>query len=878
MLTDLLYRLRSLFRRKHVESEMDEELRFHSERQIEKLMAGGATREDAVRQARLLVGGTEQLKEECRDARGVHMLENFIRDLRYSLRTLRKSPGFTIVAILTLALGIGANTAIFSVIDSVLLSPLPYPDPERLVTIKQNDSLRNIDDIRAQSKTLSQGGGVTIERMDYTGGPEPLQIRAAYVNAGLLETLGVQPILGRLLSPDEDVKGGPHNMVITHRFWREFLGADPNVLGRSLTLNGSRYTVIGVMPANFALPEDENDVFVSLWVAYPEAAPFRGVHFMRTYWRLNPGVTIEQAQADLTGIASNLARQFPDTEGNHPRTLLPLHQFLVGDIRPALLVLFGAVGLVFLIASSNFAGLLTARAIARRQEFVLRASLGAGRSRLLTQSVTESVVLSLLGGAFGLALAKWGTTLLVSLEPAALDRFRGIQMDARLFAFIFAISLLTGIIFGLIPAWGTTGGSAAESLKESGRGNTTGKFSQAFRNVLVASELALALILLVAAGLMIKGFARLQSVNPGFNPSGVMTMHLQLPISRYNKIPQQTTFRRELLARLNQLPGVQAAMITDLPFGENYLDHRFAIDGRPPVPIGDEPVVQTLSVMGDYFGVMQIPIVSGRGFTEMDRENQPLVAVVSEELVRRFFQNENPLGARIDFARTNEPHQWMTIVGVARNVKHGTLNEPPEATMYAPFSQADEDWRRWMSLVVREPGLARGSGDASALVAQVKQQVWAIDNQIPVSEIRSMDDWMAVSLARQRFNMLLLGLFAGLAMLLAAVGIYGTMAYRVSQRTNEIGIHIALGAQRADVLKLVLGDGARLALTGIAIGIVGAFAVTRVMASLLFEVTPTDPATFFLTTLLLGTVGLVACYIPARRAMRVDPMVALRYE
>jgi putative ABC transport system permease protein len=875
MLNDLLHRLRSLIRRETVEAAMDEELRFHYERQIEKLIATGLTRSEATRKARLLVGGSEQLKEECRDARGVQFFENFARDLRYSLRMLRKSPGFTIVAVLTLALGIGANTAIFSVIDSVLLSALPYSDPDRLVTIKQNDSLRNIDDIRQQTKTLARGGGITLERMDYTGGPEPLQIRAAYVNAGLLETLGVSPMLGRLLSPEEDVKGGPHNMVITHRFWQEFLGGDPNVLGRSLTLNGNRYSVIGVMPAHFTLPEDETDIFVSLWVAYPEAAPFRGVHFMHTYWRLNQDVTLEQAQADLSAIADRLAKQFPDTEGKRQKTLVPLHQWLVGDIRPALLVLFGAVGLVFLIACANFAGLLTARAIARRQEFVLRASLGAGRSRLLVQATTESVVLSLLGGAVGLALASWGTSLLVSLEPAELDRFRGIQMDARLFLFIFGISLLTGIVFGLIPALGATNGNTSDALKESGRGNTVGKFSHAFRNGLVAAEFALALVLLVAAGLMIKGFARLQSVNPGFDPTNLMTMHLQLPITRYDKIPQQTGFRRELLARLNGLPSVQAAMVTDLPFGGNYLDHRFVIDGHPAIPVGNEPTVQTLSVMGDYFGVMQIPILAGRGLTEMDRENQPLVAVISEELVRRFFPNENPLGARIDFARSNEPHQWMTIVGIARDVKHGTLNEPPEATMYAPFAQSDESWRRWMSLVVRQRGL---TSESSGLIAEIKQQVWAIDSQIPVSEIRSMGDWMSVSLARQRFNMMLLGLFAGLAMLLAAVGIYGTMAYRVSQRTNEIGIHMALGAQRADVLKLVLGDGAKLAFAGIAVGIVGAAAITRVMASLLFEVKPTDPATFLLTPLLLAVVALVACYIPARRAMRVDPMVALRHE
>ena len=435
--------------------------------------------------------------------------------------------------------------------------------------------------------------------------------------------------------------------------------------------------------------------------------------------------------------------------------------------------------------------------------------------------------------------------------------------------------MLTGIVFGLIPALGVTSGNAADALKESGRGNTAGRFSHAFRNTLVATEFALALILLVAAGLMIKGFGRLQSVSPGFNPSDLMTMHLQLPIVRYDKIPQQTAFRRELLTRLNELPGVQVAMVTDLPFTGSFLDHRFVIDGHPPVPVGNEPVVQTLSVMGDYFGVMRIPILAGRGLTEMDRENQPLVAVVSEEFVRRFFPNENPLGARIDFARTNEPHQWMTIVGVGRDVKHGSLNEPPEATIYAPFAQSDESWRRWMSLVVRQRGLTT---ESSGIITEIKKQVWAVDSQIPVSEIRSMDDWMSVSLARQRFNMMLLGLFAGLAMLLAAVGIYGTLAYRVSQRTNEIGIHMALGAQRSDVLRLVLGDGAKLAFGGIAVGMVGAAAITRVMASLLFEVKPTDPATFLLTPLLLAAVALVACYIPARRAMRVDPMVALRHE
>jgi putative ABC transport system permease protein len=872
MLNDLLFRVRALFRRRAVEMELDEELGFHYGQQVEKLVKAGVSRGQAMRQARLLFGGVAQVKEECREARGVEWIETLLRDVRYSLRVLRKAPGFTFVAVLTLALGIGANTAIFSVIDSVLLSPPPYAEPGRLVAMKQNDSLQNIDDIERQAKTFERGGGATVERMDYTGGPEPVQVRAAYVTAGLLETLGVAPVLGRTIAREESVKGGPHNMVVTHHFWQEFLDGDPQVLGKSMVLNGASYTVIGVMPRGFDLPEDHADIFVSLWVGYPEAAPWRGVHFMRTYWRLQPGVTVAQAQADLTGIATRLATEFPETEGRREKKIVPLHEWLVGDVRPALLVLFGAVGLVLLIACANFAGLLTARSIARRQEFVIRASLGAGRGRLIRQTLTESAVLALLGGGAGLLLAKWGTSFLVSLKPEELERFSGIELDGRLFLFVFGVSLITGAIFGLIPALSAAPANTVESLKESGRSVTSGRFSTGLRNGLVIAEFALALILLVGAGLLMKGFARLQAVNPGFTAANLMTMHLQLPAGRYAEIRAQTEFRRQLLERLNVLPGVEAAMITDLPLAGNFLNHRLVIDGRPPVRVGDEPAVQTLSVMGDYFRVMQIPVVAGRGLTEQDRDGQPLVAVVSEEMVRKFFPNENPLGARIDWARKNEAHRWMTIVGVVRDVKHTGLSEPGEAAVYAPFAQMDEAWRRWMSLAVRTQVPITG------FVEEVKQQVWAVDRQIPVTDVKSMEDLLRVSVAKHRFNMLLLGAFAGLALLLAAVGIYGTMAYRVGQRRHEIGILMALGAQRGDVWKLVMGDGARLALVGIGIGVLGAMGMTWVMRSLLFEVSATDPGTFLGMTVLLAVVGLAACWVPAWRAMRVDPMVALRYE
>jgi predicted permease len=871
-LRELGRRMWMLAHRRQFDANLEEEMRLHLEMRQQEHLKRGLQEHDARAAARRRFGNVTVLREISHMEWGWEWFEHLAQDARYSLRILRKSPGFAAVAALTLALGIGANTAIFSVIDSVLLSPLPYQEPQQLVAMKQNDSLQNVIDIQRQTRTLSQGGGVNIEAMDYTGGTEPVQILAAYVDAGLLETFRVPPMLGRIITPDEDVKGGPRNIVVSHHFWRDFLSSDPHALGKTIPLSGSDYTVIGVMPADFALPREHADVFVSLWVAYPEAAPYRGVHFMRTYWRLKPGVTLSQAQADISTIDRRLAKEYPDNERERETLLVPLQQWLTGEVRPSLLVLFGAVGLVLLIACANFAGLLMARAIARQQEFVIRASLGAGRSRLIRQTLTESGILAIIGGAAGLLLAKWGTGFLVSLKPPELERFTGFHMEAHVFLFALGISLLTGTVFGLMPAWSAARADVAESLKEGSRGSTAGPFGQVLRSLLVTGEFALALILLVGAGLLIKGFSRLRSVNPGFNPTNVMTMHLQLPATRYAEIPPQTEFRRQALARLNSLPGIAAAMVTDIPLSGNYVGHSFVIDGRPPVPVGAEPETQTLSVMGDYFGVMQIPIRAGRSFTSMDREGQPLVAVVNEEVVKKFFPHESPLGARIDWSRRTGPHQWMTIVGVVQDVKHSGLNHAVDPAVYAPFAQSDEAWRRWMTLAIRTRGASAG------LIEDVKKQVWSVDSQIPLSEVHTMGDLMGVSLAQQRFNMLLLGLFAALALILAAVGIYGIMAYRVSQRTHEIGIHIALGAQRQDVLRLIVGDGAKLAFFGIAIGIAGAIVLTRVMTSLLFEVTPTDPTSFSLGTILLAIVALAACYIPARRAMRVDPMVALRYE
>jgi predicted permease len=868
----LLLRLGELFRKNRRERELAAEIESHLQLHIEDNLRAGMSRAQARREALMKLGGVEQTKEIYRDRRGLPLLETILQDLRFAARTLLKNPGFTSVAVLTLALGIGANTAIFSVINGVLLNPLPFKNPRQLVARKGNDSLPNVMDIQRQMRAFSQGGGINVEAMDYTGGAEPLQVHVGLVDAQFLATLGVPPMLGRIISPEEDVQGGPRLAVVSYSFWQNSLGSDPHAVGRTIPLAGNSYSVIGVMPASFAPPERHADVFVSLWVGYPEAAAYRGVHFMHTYWRLKPDLTLAQAQTDMAAIDRRLAEQYPAQEKDRKTQLIPLQEWLVGDVRPALLVLFGAVGLVLLIACANFASLLTARAVARRQELVIRAALGAGRGRLIRKTLTESALLSLLGGAAGLVLAQWGTQVLLALRPEKLARLSGIHVDARVLLFVLAVSVLTGIVFGMAPAWIAAGADVAEALKVGGRTATSSTAGHRIRRILVTAEMALALVLLVGAGLLIKGFSRLRSVNPGFDPSNVMTMYLQLPTTRYGEIPKQTQFRRELLTRLSFLPGVQAAMVTDIPLGGNYVDHRLVIDGRPPVAVGGEPEVQTLSVMGDYFRVMHIPLRAGRDFTSMDREGQPLVAIVNEEMVREFFPHENPIGMRIRWAGDTGPPQWMTVIGVVGDVKHSGLNQPTDPAVYTPFSQNDEAWRRFMTLAI-------WARDASpGLVEEVKKQIWSLDGQIPVGDVHAMDELIAVSLAQQRFNMLLLGVFAVLALILAAVGIYGAMSYSASQRTHEIGIRTALGAQRRDVLQLVMKDGAKIALFGIAIGIAGALALTRLMASLLFEVKATDPATFVAVAILLALVTLAACYIPARRAMRVDPMVALRYE
>ena len=798
-------------------------------------------------------------------------METLLKDIRYGVRSLLKRPGFTAVAIITLALGIGVNSAIFSVINAVLLRPLPYLEPDRLMTLRSNQSVPDLADIEAQSRAFSKLGGLVAQPLDYTAGGEPVQFQIGMVTGGFFQMLGVQPERGRFITADDDKTGGPHVVMLSHELWQREFGGDQQIIGKTIPLSGNVYTIIGVMPTGFDSPRDNTEAWVPVRVANPIAANFRGAHFLRTYGRLASGVSIEQARSEMQVIDKNLATQYPADNKNRSTVLIPLHERIVGQSRTPLLVLFAAVSFVLLIACANFANLLLARAAEREREFIIRAALGAGRWRLIRQLLTESVLIAVAGGAVAVLLAVWGTSLLVALKPENLPRLQEIGVDARVLGFTFGLSLLTGVLFGLLPAWAASRGGVNEALKEGGRSATAGGARQRLRSTFVVVQLAVALILLVGAGLLIKTFWQLRSIETGFNPDRLLTMRVELPETRYKEIAKQTQFRTRVLEGMNSLPGVQAAMVSELPLSGDSLDHDFLIDGRPPIAPGDEPSLETRSVMGDYFRTMQIPLRAGRGFGPQDfADKAPLVGIANEALVRQYFPGEDPLGKRIRWARDPEIH-WITIVGVVGDIKHFGLDLPELPGLYSPYPQA-APWKRWMSLV------ARTQSDPAGMTQAVKEQVWRVDSQLPLTKVQTMHEVAAASFAARRFNMLLLAIFAGLALVLAAVGIYGVMSYAVTQRTQEIGIRMALGAQAGDVLKLIVRNGMILTLIGTVAGLAGAFALTRLMTTMLFGVTPTDIGTFATVSLVLIVVALLACYLPARRATKVDPLVALRYE
>jgi putative ABC transport system permease protein len=799
-------------------------------------------------------------------------MDSLIKDIRYGVRSLLKRPAFAALAIITLALGIGANTAIFSVINAVLLRPLSYDHPEQLVTFRSNQSAPDLADVIAASHTFTKIGGEVLAPLAYTAGTEPVQFQVGQVSGDYFAALGVTPARGRYITADDDKNGGPFVVVLSHRLWQSQFGGDQKILGKPVPLSGNVYTVIGVMPPGFKSPREDNvEAWTPVHVSNPVAANFRGVHFLRTYARLAPGVTLPQASAEMRLIDQQLAQQYPADNKNRTSALIPLQQRIVGESRSALLILFAAVSLVLLIACANFANLLLARAAERGREIVIRTALGAGRLRIVRQLLTESILISMAGGAIGVVIAWWGTNLLIALKPENLPRLEEINVDLRVFAFTMGISFLTGLIFGLMPAWTASRAAVGAGLKEGGRSASSSRAQQRVRNAFVTAELAVALVLLVGAGLLVKTFWKLRSVEPGFKADHLLTMRVELPETRYKEVDPQTRFRTQAIAGINSLPGTQSAMVSELPLSGDSLNHDFVIEGRPPIAPGDEPSLETRSVLGDYFHVMQIPLKNGRDFQSQDFDAKaPLVGIANEEMVRQYFPNENPLGKRVRWARSPVT-QWIEIVGVVGDVKHFGLDLPEQPALYSPYTQIN-NWKRWMTFAVRT------QADPAAMEQAVKEQIWKIDSQLPITKVQTMSEVAAASFAARRFNMLLLTLFAGLALVLAAVGVYGVMSYAVTQRTHEIGIRMALGAQVGSVIRLVMKSGLSIAIVGVAIGLAGAFALTRVMRSLLFAVEATDKATFASVSVCLFLIALVACYIPARRATKVDPLAALRYE
>jgi len=798
-------------------------------------------------------------------------MDTIFKDIRYAIRSLLKRPAFAAVAVITLALGIGANTAIFSVINAVLLRPLSYEQPERLVTFRSNQSAPDLDDVIKASRTFTKFGGEVLAPLAYTAGAEPIQFQVGQVTGGYFDTLGVKADRGRYITADDDRSGGPFVVVLSHDLWKRQFNSDSQILGKTIPLSGNVYTVIGVMPAGFKSPRENAEAWTPVHISNPVAANFRSVHFLQTYGRLTPGVTLPEASAEMRLIDQQLATQYPADNKNRSTALISLQERIVGESRRALLILFAAVSLVLLIACANFANLLLARAAERGREIVIRTALGAGRWRIVRQLLTESILISLAGGAVGVVIAWWGTSLLIALKPENLPRLQEIDVDLRVFGFTLGVSILTGLIFGLLPAWTTSRVAASEGLKESGRSSTSSRAQQRVRSALVVGELAVALILLVGAGLLVKTFWKLRNVEPGFAPDHLLTMRVELPETRYQHVNEQTRFRSQAIASINSLPGVQASMVSELPLSGDSLNHDFVIEGRPPIAPGDEPSLETRSVLGDYFHVMKIPLRSGRDFQAQDfDQSAPLVGIANDEMVRQYFPNENPLGKRIRWAR-NPTVQWIEIVGVVGNVKHFGLDLPEEPALYSPYTQINP-WKRWMAFAVRT------QSDPAAMQQAVKTQIWKVDSQLPITKVQTMSEVTAASFAARRFNMLLLSLFAALALVLAAVGVYGVMSYAVTQRTHEIGIRMALGAQMGSVIKLIMKSGLLIAIIGVAIGLGGAFALTRLMTSLLFAVEATDKATFAGVSVGLIVIALLACYLPARRATKVDPLEALRYE
>jgi putative ABC transport system permease protein len=809
-------------------------------------------------------------------------MQTFLQDVRYGVRMLFKNPGFTLTAILTLALGIGANTAIFSVVNSVLLRPLPYNEPERLVAVYESDTRKpevkgaysypNFFDLRSQNSSFEFVSMYYMSSAALTGIETPVNLNVVVGSADLFSVLRATPRMGRTFTIEEE-KPGSNAVMISNKLWQKQFGGDPNILERSITLSGRQCNIIGVMPAGFLFPIELEapDVWTTSAVDAAGEDPQtenRGSHSMSVIARLKPGVTIEQAQADVSIIGSQLEKLHPKENSYRNIKLYPFHEDLVTDYSEALWIILGAVGCVLLIACANVANLLLARATVRHKEIAIRASLGASRWQIVRQLLTESTLLALLGGTLGLLLAWWGTEVLVTLIPEDLPRLSEINMDWWVLGFTFTISLLTGIIFGLAPALQAAKVELTEAMKESARSGVSRHRSR-LRNILVIAEVAVAVVLLIGAGLLLQSFRKLQKVNLGFDAKNVLTAEVELPEIRYPKPHQAAQFYKQLLERVHSTPGVvNASAIMPQPLSGNSIRTVVEFQGRS-YGRGDEPRTMFRTIALDYLDTMKIGLVDGRDFTEQDTEKSQQVALVNESFVKAYFPDENPLGKMVkpgvSVGIGDEP--WRQIVGVVKDVKHRTPGRDFDPELYVPHTQVAFTS---MSLVIRT------EGDPQAIARILQSEVSNLDKDIPVYRLKMLEQYLGTAIAQPRFNALLLGMFGVLALILTAIGLYGVITYSVAQRTQEIGIRMALGAQTQDVLKMVLRQGLTLTVMGLVIGLAGSYFLTHLLTKLLYGIGSNDPLTFAITALILTGVAMAACFVPARRASRTDPMVALR--
>jgi putative ABC transport system permease protein len=806
-------------------------------------------------------------------------MDSLLRDLRFAVRSLLKRPALTIIAIVTLAIGIGANSAIFSFINALLLKPLPFPDPERVVALWDKVPSRGVErnevtvgnylDWRAQNKTLEQLAIYRWWSTNLTGADSPERVQGFQVTTNFLDVVGVKPIMGRSFSTEEAEPGKDAVALLTYSLWQRRFGADPNIVNKTISTNGITRTVIGVMPPEFNYPKGA-EIYAPLAIT-PELARNRGNHAYLGIGRLKPGVSLQSAQADFDTIAAQLERQYPEANTGRGIVIYPILQDTVRMYSTALWVMMAAVGFVLLIGCANVANLMLARATGRQREIALRTALGASRLRIIRQLLTESVVLALLGGALGVLIGYWGVDLLRTANPGEAARFapgwNHLGINLPVLAFTFLISVLSGVLFGLAPAWQLSKPDLNSALKEGSKQASSG--SHRLRGLLVVSEIALSLMLLVSAGLLIRSFLQLVKTDPGFNSENLLTMNLVLPAAKYKDEPQRATFYSDLVRRVGEVPGVEsAAAVNHLPLGGSNSSTSFLIEGLPEPSPGQELSGRYRVCTPDYFKTMGIAVLKGRSFTEQDKAGSPWVVIINETLARKYWPETDPIGKRMRYPGPLDQNPWMQVVGVVKDVKH-EMNLPITEDFYTPHAQD-----AWQSMVL----IAKTKVEPAAMAAPIRQQVVAIDKDQPVFDVKTMREVRSTSLALYSFSSIMLSIFAGVALLLAAIGIYGVMSYAVTQRTQEIGIRMALGARATDVLKLVVKNGMLLAFIGVAVGLAGAFALTRLLESLLVGVTPTDAVTFSIVTFGLLLIALLACYVPARRATKVAPMIALRYE